>query len=204
MYLNVKNEELYKQYGEFLINFEYVSHLMRFTILYLIFPDHSEKHTRQNEILMESLTADQIRNKFLALVTEDYAVDTVVYKLAKTISDIYERLIPLRNSFAHGTSFVETDNLPDNPRDALLILRHPKLRKTGLDLNFKAYQKDTLKLCVDLFAQLRNAVIFLTISIQNINQDKPDLTTYKYNSLLDSKKAALIKLEQKLIAVLKK
>ena len=64
-----QNDELYKLYGQFLINFEYVSHLMRFGILRFKFPDYDARQTRQNEILMEALSADQIRNKFIALIS---------------------------------------------------------------------------------------------------------------------------------------
>lgn len=74
-----QNDELYKLYGQFLINFEYVSHLMRFGILRIIFPNNDARQIRQNEILMEVLTADQIRNKFMALVAEDFKSTTEIF-----------------------------------------------------------------------------------------------------------------------------
>src|SRR2546422_501370 len=126
-----QNDELFKRYGQFLINFEYVSHLMRFGILYILFPKHTDKETRQNEILMESLTADQIRSKYMALIAEDFKADTEIFKLSKTISNVYERIIPIRNSFSHGTSFIGESSLIKDSKDGRLILRHPKLKKGG-------------------------------------------------------------------------
>ncbi|MBK9938343.1 MAG: hypothetical protein IPP02_08110 [Chitinophagaceae bacterium] len=127
-----QNDELYKLYGQFLINFEYVSHLMRFGIQYIIFPDHDIRQTRQNEILMEALTADQIRNKFMGLIAEDFNPDTEIFKLSKSISNIYQRIIPIRNSFAHGTSFVGESSLVKDSKDGQLIFRHPKLKVKDL------------------------------------------------------------------------
>jgi hypothetical protein len=199
-----QNEELYKLYGQFLINFEYISHLMRFGILYIIFPNHTERQTRQNEILMESLTADQIRNKFMALIAEDFKSDTEIFKLSKTISNVYERIIPIRNSFAHGTSFIGKNPSIKDSKDGQLILRHPKLKKEGLDLNFKKYEINVLKLGIDLFEKLRYAVGVVTITIQNKQNDKQDSGTYNSDRHLELTRTSLEKLEKKLHDLLKK
>src|ERR1700712_4166202 len=101
-----KNDKVYELYGKFLVNFEHVSHLMRTCILYLIFPKPNPQQIRYNDILLEALTADQVRTKFIALIFEEFESASTVAKLAKTISSVYERAIPIRNSFAHGTSFI--------------------------------------------------------------------------------------------------
>lgn len=118
-----QNDELLKVYAQFLINFEHVSHLMRFAILYMIFPNYTGKQVRQNEILMESLTADQIRNKFMALIVEDFEPTEQIFKLAKVISTTYENIIPIRNSFAHGTSFIGKSPGVQDSQDGLLIFK---------------------------------------------------------------------------------
>lgn len=197
------NDELYKLYGQFLINFEYVSHLMRFGILYIIFPDHDTRQTRQNEILMEALTADQIRNKFMALIAEDFKSDTEIFKLSKSVSNIYQRIIPIRNSFAHGTSFVGQSSFVKDSKDAQLILRHPKLKSKGLDLNFKTIDINALKLAIELFDKLRYAVGVLIITIQNKQKGEQDSGTYKSDRHLELTRLGLERLEKKLNAILK-
>lgn len=175
---SIKNDEVIKLYGEFLINFESVCHLMRFGILHIIFPDHSDKQMRQNEILMESLTADQVRKKFIALLTDDFQSETEVYKLAKTVSDVYEKLIPIRNSFAHGTSYVGESTIIKEAMDGVLLLRHPKLKKDGLDLNYKKYEIDTLKLGVQLFERLKYAVAVISVTVLKKNGEKSISSDY--------------------------
>ena len=197
-------DELYKIYAQFLINFEYVSHLMRFGILYILFPNHTPRETRQNEILMESLTADQIRSKLMALVAEDFKPDTEIFKLSKTISNIYGRMIPIRNSFAHGTSFIGENPAIKDSKDGLLILRHPKLKKEGLDLNFKKYEINAMKLGIELFEKLRNAVVIVMVTVENKQQGKEDSVPYHSDRHLELTRYSLEKLDKRLQDVLKK
>ncbi len=198
-----QNDELYKLFGQFLINFEYVSHLMRFGILRFIFPDNDARQTRQNEILMEALTADQIRNKFMALIAEDFKSNTEIFKLSKSISNIYQRLIPIRNSFAHGTSFVGEGSLVKDSKNGQIILRHPKLKSEGLDLNFKTIDINALKLGIELFEKLRYAVGVVTITIQNKQKGKEDSGTYNSERHLELTRLGLERLEKKLNSILK-
>lgn len=176
---------------------------MRFGILYTIFRDHDARQTRQNEILMEASTADQIRNKFMALVAEDYKPDTEIYKLSKSISNTYLRIIPIRNSFARGTSFVGQSSLEKDSKEGPIILRHPKLKSEGLDLNFKTIDISALKLGIELFEKLRHAVGVLTITIQNKQKEKQDSGKYKSDRHLDLTRLGLERLEKKLNAILK-
>ncbi|MBK8611866.1 MAG: hypothetical protein IPL84_18530 [Chitinophagaceae bacterium] len=193
-----QNDELYKLYGQFLINFEYVSHLMRFGILRIIFPGYDARQTRQNEILMEALTADQIRNKFMALIAEDFKSHTDIFKLSKSIPNIYQRLIPIRNSFAHGTSFVGESSLVKDSKHGQIILRHPKLKSVGLDLNFKTIDINALILGIELFEKLRYAVGVVTITIQTKINGKEDSGAYKSDRHLESTRLSLERLEKKI------
>lgn len=199
-----QNNEVFELYGKFLVNFEHVSHLMRFTILYCIFPNASEKETRKNEILLESLTADQIRNKFLALITEDFKSDTELFKLSKAISMVYERMIPIRNSFAHGTSFIGASSIMKESKDGALLLRHPKLRKEGLDLNFRKYEISSLKSGIQLFERLRYAVGVVNVTIMSKHTNKIYADGYNPDQHLESLRLELIRLEEKLKILFKK
>lgn len=198
-----QNVELYNLYGQFLINFEYVSHLMRFGILRVIFPDHDSRQTRQNEILMEALSADQIRNKFMALIAEDFKSNTEIFKLSKSISNIYKRLIPVRNSFVHGTSFVGESSLVKDSKEGEIILRHPKLKSEGLDLNLKKIDINALKLGIELFEKLKYAVGVVTITVRKKQERKEDSGTYKSDRYLVLTRLELERLEKKLNAILK-
>jgi hypothetical protein len=177
---------------------------MRFGILYILFPKHTERETRQMEILMEALTADQIRNKFMALVAEDFKQNTEIFKLTKTISTAYERIIPIRNSFAHGTSFVGQSSLVKDSKEGEILLRHPKLKKGGLDLNFKRFEINSLKLGIELFEKLRWAVSVVTITILNKYEGKQDSGSYDSNRHLELTRTSIEKLENKLNDLLKK
>ena len=192
-----KNDEVYLLYGKFLVNFEHVCHIMRTGILYLIFPNPVPEQTRKNEILLEALTADQVRIKFMALVTEEYETTSTVFKLAKTISTVYEKIIPIRNSFAHGTSFIGTSNFMKEAEDGLLLLRHPKLKKAGLDLNFKRYEINTLKLSIQLFERLKYAVTVVSVSVINKASKKIYADGYSPDKHHESLSAELIRLEKK-------
>ncbi len=193
-----KNDEIFQLYGKFLVKFEHVSHLMRTGILYLIFPKPTKKQTRQNEILLEALTADQVRNKFMALICEEYEQPSTVFKLAKTISSVYEKVIPIRNSFAHGTSFIGTSNVMKDAEDGLLLLRHPKIKKAGLDLNFRKYEISALKLGIRLFERLKYAVVVVSVSVINKSANKVYDDGYSPDRHHEGLSTELIELEKKL------
>jgi hypothetical protein len=181
-----KNDEVFILYGQFLIYFEHVSHMLRFSILYIIFPNYTDKQLRQNEILMEALTADELRTKFMALITEEFDSESEIFKLAKTISNIFLEVIPIRNSFAHGTSFIGKNDLVKESEDGLLILRHPKLRKSGLDLNFKKFEIDTLKLAIQLFKKLQWAISVITVlTIKTEKTQEYDSTEFLKSTRLE-------------------
>ncbi len=197
------NDELYKLYAQFLIKFEYVSHLMRVGITFILFPDHEERRKRHSEILLEGLTADQIRKKFMAFVAEDFKPDTEIFKLTKSISDAYEKAIPLRNSFAHGTTYIGENPLVKDSKDGQIILRHPKLKKEGLDLNFKKIDTDALKLGIELFEKLTFAVHVVTVVALDKLQKYEDSARYKPNKILKLTLSDLERLRKKLIILLK-
>ncbi len=199
-----KNDEVFLLYGKFLVNFEHVCHIMRTGILYLLFPKPTPEQTRKNEILLEALAADQVRVKFMALITEEYQTTSTVFKLTKTISTVYEKLIPIRNSFAHGTSFIGTSNLMKEAEDGLLLLRHPKLKKAGLDLNFKRYEINTLKLSIELFERLKYAVAVVSVSVINEATKKVYADGYSPDKHHEGLSAELISLEKKLDGLINK
>ncbi len=198
------NNEIYQLYGMFLINFEHVCHMMRTAIVYLVFPNPSPKQIRQNEILLESLTADQIRNKFLALISEDHESTSTLFKLAKTISNVYERIIPIRNSFSHGTSFIGSSAIMKDAQDGLLLLRHPKLKKTGLDLNFKRFEINALKLGIKLFERLKYAVGVVAVGVINKSNNKIYADDYSPDPHHEGLSSELLRLEKKFEVLLNK
>lgn len=171
-----EHDNIYKAYGKFLINFEHVTHLMRLGILYMLFPNPDERQENQNEILMESLTADQTRKKFLALVLLDYQPETELFKLSTSISLIYEILIPIRNSFAHGTAFIGISHKLKTLNNDEIALRHPKIKKNGLDLNYKTFNIETLDMFIKIFQELIQAILVVSIYIKkkSMNEIKND------------------------------
>ena len=198
-----QNEKVFKLYGKFLVKFEYICHLMRFGILYLVFPNYSDKQTRQNEILLESLTADQIKNKFLALITEECDSKSETFKLSKIICNVYERIIPIRNSFAHGTSFIGNSPVMKDSKDGLLLLRHPKLRKEGLDLNYKKYEIAALEFGIQLFERMIYAVAAVSVTFVK-KEGKPKYTDgYSPDLHFEALGKELLRMEKKLQGLLK-
>lgn len=88
-------------------------------------------------------------------------------------------------------------------KDGQLILRYPKLKSEGLDLNFKTIDISALKLGIELFEKLRYAVGVLTITIQNKQEGKEDSGTYKSDRHLELTRLGLERLEKRLNAILK-
>lgn len=176
-----QNDEGIKLYSEFLIRFEHVCHALRFGILYIIFPDQTAKQIRYNEILMQNITVDELRKKYVTLMTEEFEKDSEMLKLSITVSQIFEKLIPLRNSFAHGTSFIGKNEFATEANDGLLVLRHPKLTKTGLDLNFKKIEIVTLKEAIKMFEKLQNAIYKVAVLCKG--RDKPREYDFGYAKL---------------------
>jgi hypothetical protein len=189
-----QNDEVVKLYGEFLIRFEHVCHALRFGILYIIFPDQTAKQIRYNEILMQNITGDELRKKYVTLMTEEFEKDSEMLKLSITVSQIFEKLIPLRNSFAHGTSFIGKNEFMAEANDGLLVLRHPKLTKTGLDLNFKKIEIVTLKETIKMFEKLQNAIYKVAVLCKG--RDKP--REYDPTRVIISAREELIRLNEKL------
>ena len=187
------NDEVIKLYGEFLIRFEFVCHALRLGILYIIFQEQTPKQIRYNEILMQNITADELRKKYSALMTEEFTKDSEMFKISTTISQIFEKLIPLRNSFAHGTSFIGKNQFLTDADDGLLLLRHPKLTKTGLDLNFKKIEIDTLKSSIKIFEKLQNTIFKIAVLCKD--RDKP--REYDSRRLLELTRQELLRLYEK-------
>ena len=81
-----KSDEILLHYGKFFFAFEGICDVMRVAIIFLIFPHVNDKNSKQANILMEGLHADQLRAKFLALIVNEYTLDTEIYQLSKVIS----------------------------------------------------------------------------------------------------------------------
>ena len=125
-----------------------------------------------------------------------------IFKLSKSISNVYQRIIPFRNSFAHGTSYVGQSSLVKDSKVGQLILKHPKLKTAGLDLNFKQIDSDCLKLAIELFEKLRYAIVVVSITILNKRNGKEDSGTYESDKHLMLTRLDLERFEKKLDAIL--
>lgn len=165
-----KDDEVIKLYGEFLINFELICSNFRFSTLLLLYPTYDQTKINMVEIMAEGLTADQLKKKYLALLIEKFSTASQVYKLAKRLTNHFDKLIPLRNSLAHGTSFVGQADLIEGSKKGVLTLRHPKLTKDGLSLNFKHFNIATLKEVIKLLKDMRSSLTTLSILIKHDDQ----------------------------------
>ena len=163
-----QNNELLKLYGEVLSRFEFVCARMRFSILHMLYPTYDKKQKNYCEIMTEGLTADSIRKNFLGLIIERYSLKSDLYKSAHKISKLFEELIQLRNSFAHGTAFIgEHDFMEvENVRKGVLVLKHTKIRSQGLDLNHQVFDIKRLNVLTKALSDIEYAVKSLTMVIK--------------------------------------
>ena len=159
----MENEATYRHYGEFLINFEYVCTLLRMGIRRIIFPEETPLQKTQAEILTEGLTADPVRKKYFALIQLTNSADSEIFKLTKIISEVFGDLIPVRNSFAHGTAYIGKSDLNEFSKDGVLALKHPKIKTKGLDIGIKEFDNETLKMGIEIFKSLNRAILKIII-----------------------------------------
>jgi hypothetical protein len=177
------DQELTRFYGEFLVRFEFVCSRIRFLILYIVYPQYDNKQRNYIEILAEGLTADPLRRKMVALAIEKYSKESSIYKSAQKISKIFSDLVELRNSFAHGTIFIGQYDFIEETRDGTISLRHPKIKKDGLDLNFKTFDADRMKKIIKVLFALEKALASLTIIVKHPDR-KPEWYS-KYHQMID-------------------
>jgi hypothetical protein len=173
----IKNsdDELIRLYGEFIMRFENICSHLRFTILELLFKQYSQQEFRKVEILLEGITADSLRKKTTSLIIEEYGSVPEILNLSKEVYKEFEKMIPLRNSFAHGTSLINKFTLFKEFDEGYLTLKHPKLKSEGFDFNFLTYDVDKLKALVVKMQYLGNAVelVYFVIKAQRDgNEDK--------------------------------
>ncbi|HMJ47844.1 MAG TPA: hypothetical protein VK498_10970 [Ferruginibacter sp.] len=164
--MTTKDKELIRLYGEFLVGFEFIFSKIRFSILYLLYPNYDAIQKNLCEIMTEGLTADQLRKKFIALIIERFTKKSDVYKSVQCINKLLPDLIELRNSFAHGTLFVGEHDFIHETKRGHLAVRHPKLKSEGLDLNFKSFNRKLLKSLIESIHKIRNAALKMTIIIK--------------------------------------
>ena len=158
-----KSDEILLHYGKFFFAFEGICDVMRSTITFLIFTEFGDKESNQANILMEGLAADQLRAKFLALIVNEFAADTEIYQLSKVISSCLEKIIPIRNSFAHGKSVIGKSGFLKESTDSTLMLQHLKLKKKGLDDTYKKFEISHFETYIECMTELRSALVNLII-----------------------------------------
>lgn len=187
-----KDDEVIKLYGEVLINFELICSNFRFSILLLLYPIYDQTKINISEIMTEGLTADQLKKKYLALIIEKFSTASQIYKLAKRLTIQFDKIIPFRNSMAHGTSFVGKADIIEGSMKGTLTLRHPKLTKDGLNLNFKYFNITTLKEIIKVLKDMRSSLSTLSILIRQVELNEKskkrflEITTRKIEEI-DSK-----------------
>jgi len=165
------NSELIKLYGEFVLKFEFVCSRIRFMFLKILYPNNDEKQRNIIEIMTEWLTADPLRRKVNALMIEFYGKESEIYETAFRISSKFIQFIELRNSFAHGTAFIGQYDFIHETQVGTIALRHPKLKKDGLDLNFKNFNRIKLEELINGLNSLDRAYSNLIIIISHPEQE---------------------------------
>ncbi|HET6225238.1 MAG TPA: hypothetical protein VFF27_03100 [Bacteroidia bacterium] len=161
-----KDKELIRLYGEFLVRFELVCSRLRFSLLNLLYPKYTNTEKNICEIMTEGLTADPLRKKFVALIIERFSKTSEIYKVADRTSKIFLNLIDLRNSFAHGTAFIGEHDFIQETKKGKLVIRHPKIKADGLDLNFKSFDSKLLKSLIQTFEKLEITISRITVLIK--------------------------------------
>lgn len=182
--MNNKEKELLRLYGEFLTRYEFVCSRLRFSILYLLYPNYTTVERNICEIMTEGLTADPLRKKFCALIIERYTKKSEIFKSADLVSRIFLDLLEIRNSFAHGTAFFGEYEFISETQKGRLVVRHPKIKSNGLDLNFKKFDRMLLMALIDILFRLEKAISSITIIIKH--EDKDESYKNKYNVIIQN------------------
>jgi hypothetical protein len=73
-----------------------------------------------------------LRRKANSLIIEEYKSAPEILEISKNAYKEFEKLLSLRNSFAHGTSLINKFTLFKEFDDGYLTLKHPKLKSEGL------------------------------------------------------------------------
>lgn len=194
--MDASHQKLLQLYGKFIVEFELVCSRIRFVILILLFPQYDEKQKNLVEIMTEGLTADPLRKKLLALVIEQYSCNSEMHVSVEKISKIFIEMIQIRNSFAHGTAFVgQYDFIGQTSEDAI-TLRHPKLKKDGLDLNFRLFDVVLLQNLIEILMRVSNALSHLGVLIRH--NDKDENFKRNYYNHLDSQIQFIAELKSKI------
>jgi hypothetical protein len=184
------DDELIMLYGEFIMRFENICSHLRYTILELLFKQHSVAEFRKVEILLEGLAADSLRRKALTLIIEEYGSVPEIIELSKDAYKEFEKIIPQRNSFAHGTSLINMFTLFKQLDNGYLTLKHPKLKSDGLDLNFLTYDVEKLGALVLKIQYLGNAVELAYFVIKAHRDNNDDKKSVFFNLLRQNIKNA--------------
>ncbi|MBE9467888.1 MAG: hypothetical protein IMY72_06135 [Bacteroidetes bacterium] len=139
IYIPTENE-LNKQkslIGEFVIRFEQICALIRLMILEVCYPNYTKLQNNNTETLLEGLTSDPLRKKLEALIYDNFPNDDEMLLLNKKISDKFNKIIPIRNSIAHGSMLMGWKNFKGELSADTFLLKHSKTTKKGIDRNSK-------------------------------------------------------------------
>lgn len=162
--------------GNYIICFEQISAFLRFIILKICYPDYSKTQSNNIEILLEGLTADPLRKKLEALVYDNFPEEMELRKLNNELSKKFEKLIPIRNSIAHGSILVCYNGFDGELSSDTFLLKHSKATKTGIDRNSMIINLNSLQKLIIQARQIDGAYSQLGVLIdKDINDENKEL-----------------------------
>ena len=77
---------------------------------------------------------------------------------------VLDKMIPIRNSFAHGKSVIGKSEYLKESTDSTLLLQHFKIKKKGLDDTYKKFEILHFEVYLDFMNNLRAALVNLIVS----------------------------------------
>jgi len=151
--------------GNYIICFEQISAFLRYIILKICYPNYSKTQNNNIEILLEGLTADPLRKKLEALVYDNFPEEIELKRLNNELSKKFEKLIPIRNSIAHGTVLICSNGFDGELSSDTFLLKHSKATKTGIDRNSMIINLNSLQKLIKQIRQIDGAYCQLSVLI---------------------------------------
>lgn len=149
--------------GSYMVCYEQISAIIRSIILKICYPNSSSVQNNNIEILLEGLTADPLRKKLEALVYDNFKDEEDLLRLNKELSKKFEKLIPIRNSIAHGVISLCCKGFDGELSSSTFGIKHSKITKSGIDRNAIIVNLETLEKLVRQTRQIANAYHRLSV-----------------------------------------
>jgi len=180
--------------GDFIIRFEQTCARIRFAILRICYPNWTVIQNNNIETLLEGLTADPLRKKLEALIFDNFPNEHEILSQSKKLSDKFEKVIPIRNSIAHGSMLIGWNNLEGKLSADTLLLKHSKSTRSGIDRNSMIINIKSIEKLIIQTQLIESAYsILYVLTDEDINAENKELYLNQLKEMID--KIGTIKLD---------